>query len=428
MYIKDYIILFIIITIITCLIEKAFILPNILFTFMWCFGAILNLKHFAGIYGISRQTNIYIFISIITFNITYLVCSKCYKVKINRYIHDIKFSSNKLFISNTISYVFMLPILIKALMILNSLKWNLVLMRKFENPQYGLFTPFYAKMWAWIVYPVFMVTVIYTMVLIAHRKVKYKWIIMSIANVGIYTALYGGRTAIVKLVFYFIFGMIICNRDYINRAFRLLKKYGFLFLIVGCLLYLLTKFRSLAGLSVIENALIYFFGSFTYFDVISNSKKFMLLNNERLYGRGFLGFLISPWMYIFQKISKVNNITGEYLIKNVTDNFMMISDKIRYNAMASDLYVFWRDGGVYGIVIGHIFFAWLVVWSRKHAMAYKNMRWYAVYIFIVYILFTSTMLYDLLSIQSGIMLFLLFFYSNKSQIGRKQFHIIKLEK
>lgn len=423
--ILGYISIFILVVIITYLMEGTLICPNILFSFMWCLGAILNLKHLAGIYGISHQTNMYICVSIIAFNIAYLLCSKHYKVKMNAHIHDITFQSKKLFVSNILSYIIMLPILVRAIKILNSLNWNFSLIRKFENPQYGMFTSLHAKVWAWIVYPIFMVTVIYTMILISHREVKYKWMVLSIIDVGMYTLLYGGRTAIVKMIFYFIFGMVICNREYMHKMAKLIKKYSWLIIVGGGLLVSLTNSRSLKGLSVVENALIYFFGSFTFFDVITNSRKFYELNAEMLYGRGSFGFLLSPFLYLIQKIFGTNNITGEYLIKNVTDNFVMISNDIRYNAMGSDLYIFWRDGRIYGIIIGHIFLACLVVFFRKHALAYKNVRWYSTYIYVIYILFTSTMLYDLLSIQSGIMLFLLFFYSKDTKKKAVRLVIVK---
>lgn len=398
MLILLYVTIYLFLSIITWIKYGTLVKPNQLFNTMWCFGAIIASTDFVGLYPTSEITQIYILLSILSFNIFYILFAKKWpKFDINfNFSSEIRY--NLIYISNFLSYIFLAPILINAIKIINTSGWDTLRGYAFVGSDL-LASTLQIRITAWIIYPIFLSTILLAVIFAIKRIKKYPVYFMAAINLVVYTVSFGGRYDIVKTLGYFVFSFFVLN-SVSKIKMKVPKKYVFLGIGIFLVTVYLTTLRSLNGLNFIENTIVYFFGSLTFFDIIIHSSEFSVIHENSLYGTGVLGFLLNPLLYLGTLILNIPNYTSEYSVKLVTDNYLYISDNVRYNAMASALYPFWRDGGGIGIVVGMSIFSLLVVITEKLFFKYKSIRFFSLYIFMLFIVFTSVMTYDLLTIRT----------------------------
>ncbi|MFJ7637340.1 O-antigen polymerase [Peribacillus sp. NPDC097225] len=370
---------------------------NNLFNTMWSLGAIVVLYEVAGLYPVSLLTHMYIVFSILSFNIVYLLFSKkTFKFQMNIDRRDLKLKY--VYLLNISSYFFLIPILINAIKIIINLGWDSLRLYAFRDSDI-LASALQLRIVSWIVYPIFLSTILLAVIL-AVKKVKIPFLyVIATLNLLSYTISFGGRNDIIKTFFYFILTFLVLKSTNIKKVI-IPKKYIFYGICILSITFYLTTLRSLKGLNFIENALVYFFGSLSYFDVLIHSPEFSTFHDSLLFGTGVLGFLINPLLYIGMMIFGIPNYTSEYLVKIVTDNYIFISENFRYNAMSSALYPFWRDGKGVGIVIGMMVFSIIVVVIENKYYNNRNLRSFSLYIFILFIVFSSVMNYELLTIRT----------------------------
>lgn len=375
---------------------------NIMFSVIWCFAGIANNNEYASLYKLSSRTNIYIVLSIIVFNCVYILFGKSVDIKYTLKLLQINLNHHKknmnvLIVLNLFCYIFMVPIFLKAINIIQNQSWARLRAYAFMESDL-LATALQIRISIWIVYPIFLFTIILSLIYIIIQKRDFILTAMGIIDIALYSVSFGGRGLIVKSIILFGLTLILLyQQQRIRIKFR--KRY---FLGGGIAILILSNAisaRSLGGLSVINNLIVYLVGSFSYFDVITNSSKYTDLNSVYLFGTGALGFLINPFLYVMSLFPGVDNLTSEKITKLVTTNFEFISSDYMYNALPTSMYPFWRDFGIVGIILGTMFFAVSVIYVEKKFHAEMNLRWLIIYLIFIYAVFESAMQYDLLTIQ-----------------------------
>lgn len=417
-----YISIFCIFTILTVAVHKTVIKPNMLFNVMWCTGGGLVSCGYAGLYQLSNTTNLYIVTSIVIFNVVYLLMGKKNEVvNLEEQINLWEIKWKRIYRLNILCYFFMFPIVIKAVKIIRIQGWDALRRYAFVGSA-ELVSALQIRVVSWVIYPIFLSTILLAIIFVVKKGKCLKLYIIAIINLTIYTISFGGRYDIVKAIVYFVLVYIVINSTG-DRKIKIPLVYKIGALVTIILTGYLTSLRSLKGLSFVQNAAVYFFGSFTYFDVVVNSYKYVTNHSIYTYGTGVLGFVLNPIIYVSSIIFKTPNFTSEYLTKLVTDNYEFIGYGLRYNAMSSALYPFWRDGRLAGIAFGMSIFALIIVYFERRFIKVHNLRSLALYIFVLFVLFSSTMVYDLLTIRTSINILFIFLFTSshrtQNDIGRR---------
>lgn len=396
---------------------------NFIYTLMWCLGAILVTINYCGLYSISNKTHLCIIMGIVIFNLVYLI-------KDIKFVHGFiteweisKLSYQLIILLNLCSIIFMLPITIKAIKIIIGSGW--FALRYFAYGASDMASGSQIMIYSWIINPIFSATFILTSILFFSKSRYTKvMVIISIIDLIFITLTFGGRYNIVKIVL-FIISAYGLKQNFECRKSKIPLKYVVLTFLICLLLIYLTSLRSLKGLSAIQNIFVYLFGSLVYFDLIT-ADSFSPLNTIKLYGNATFGILTSIPMYIIYQFTR-NNFTPEYLIDQISNDFLYISSSFRYNAFTTWLYPFWKDFRIIGIVIGISFIVILFIFLKKRTIRKHSMCSYAFLIYVCYTILTSTLTYNMVTIQHTMTLIIVYCLTRKSEwIGNRRLNDRKI--
>ena len=153
----------------------------------------------------------------------------------------------------------------------------------------------------WIVYSIFVATVLIAMIYSVMRKKHLLLNIFAVIDVALYTFLFGGRYLIVRMLMFYLFAFLIVKSLELEK----LKVKNLNFVLIGILIIMtiiLTNLRNWGNTSFIENVVIYYTGSFTFLDVILSEFDW---TTSPLFGTGMFGFIINFIHALFALIFEV---------------------------------------------------------------------------------------------------------------------------
>lgn len=405
-----YLFIFILVFFITYTQFGSLLRLNFIYTTLWCLGGLLVSLNYSGFYDISFSTHLYIVLSIIVFNIAYFLKVRKY-VRFFSPIWDLnKLRYQLLVLFHIISYIFMIPIMYRAIQLIIGLGWSSL--RAYAYTESSLLSSSQLMVYSWIINPIFSATFLITAVLfISGSKYKKSLLIMSIIDLLMITISFGGRNGIVKIASFVVIAFLM-KGSMEGKKNKIKLKYIVAICLVVLLLAFLTSLRSMPGLSFIQNVLVYLFGSIVYFDLIIQPG-YSNLNSIKLFGNATFGVFTSIPMYFFYRLTGTN-LVPDYLIDQTTNNSLYISSTFRYNALTTWLFPFWKDAGVLGIIVGVAFITLLFMMLKKKVYYHRKMSTYTILIYITYVVCTSTMTYNFMTIQHCVIIIMLLFFTKNA--------------
>lgn len=410
MVIVIYFSLFVLSFVITYQLYHSLLKINFIYTTMWCLGAILVSSGYSDLYTISFQVHVYIIVSIIVFNTIYILRNRECKYVFYPKWEITRVSYQIIILGNILAYLFMIPIMYRAIKIILSSGW--FLLRTYAYSSSSMASSMQLRIYSWVINPLFSATFLIAAVeWFSDYKHKKVLMIMAIVDLIIITVTFGGRFNIVKFAIFFISAYFFL-KSYSGKRERIKLKYIIIGFAVVALLIFLTSLRSLKGLSVVQNIFVYLFGSFVYFDLIITDG-FSPLNAVKLYGNATFGIITGIPMYILYQFTG-KNLTPEFLIDQASNVFLYISPNYRYNAFTTWLYPFWKDFGAIGMVVGVTFVVSLFCHFKKRLFRSTRMSTYILLIYITFVFLTSTLSYNMITIQHAITLILSVFLTRKA--------------
>lgn len=399
-------ILYLLITTVVILIslntKKRILRLNVIYTVLWSLGGFLLTFGLFGLFKPEPRIHYFILISIVVFNLVFELFDNSESRNLDK-LTSIRFTTDLVFWTNISSYVLMIPIVYRAIRLIIGNGWFYLRYFAYEGSDV-LASDLLLRIYTWIINPIFTATIIITATLIYLKKSTKKMLIISIINILVITISFGGRFNLVRAFVLISSGYLLSRLDKI-RTGKIPVKYYLVLISFLIVVIFLTSMRSLSNLSFIQNAYIYVYGSIVYFGEIVNA---IPENANYLYGYGTFGYLLNPIVYVFEVLFFDHNITSEYILKVNTDAFIYIGNGIRYNALTTYLYIFFRDGGTIGIILGtaHTIALYLIAKKKSYnetGIFFKGMR-----IYLIFIILSSTLNYGLLTIQSSMTIIFLF--------------------
>lgn len=395
--------------------EKTIVTIPSLFTIIWCIGGLV-LLNWHKLYTVENFIYMYIFIAIFAFNVVYHIT---YKKRRKHFNPSWNISENQyrlIIILHVICYVLMIPIFIAAIKIIQTFGWM-----EIRSSAYGeseIMSTFVFKLFTWFVSPVFTATILVSVIsFISKSKHLRTLLIIGCFDVILVTISFGGRYAMVRMLV-FVLSAYFLFMHLSGIRYRIKLKYAFLGVLVLYILFVMTSNRSLKDLSFTENIMAYFYGSFVYFQKIVTDNSFSSFHSQLQYGNETFGIITSIPQLLLYKITGVNN-TPEFISDFATNDFIYIGPTVRYNAMTTALYPMWLDFRATGIVIGMGFLAYAYNFLRGRVITKKSMSSYAILIYLIFVILTTTLTYGLITVQHTIILFFIILFTYNAKVIKK---------
>ncbi len=410
-------VLYLIILILTLILTKAkyktLIKSNVLFTGMWCICSGISSLGLYGLYKPSLVVHLYSITAIFVFNLVFFIHNK---TNLSRNTIQLVGEARLLIIyfANIIAWIYLSQFIPKAINIIKAFGLRGLRPYAFDS-SLGFGTTKQLLIVQWIVYSIFVATVLIAMIYSVMRKKHLLLNIFAVIDVALYTFLFGGRYLIVRMLMFYLFAFLIVKSLELEK----LKVKNLNFVLIGILIIMtiiLTNLRNWGNTSFIENVVIYYTGSFTFLDVILSEFDW---TTSPLFGTGMFGFIINFIHALFALIFEVPyNSSSCQVITHFTGIPRFISPTVKYNAMTTMLYPFIRDFGFVGIIMGTSFLAWFISFVENKFKKSNSLLYLCLYVYLAFVLFDSVMSYQLLFPASGVTMGLLFIFIKSVKKGR----------
>ena len=199
------------------------------------------------------------------------------------------------------------------------------------------------------------------------------------------------------------------------------KKINFKLLVLGVIALLILnsmiKWRSLYGISPIENLVAYIWGGLSYFDQITNGAVY-IEDNRQLFGLATFGTITGPIAYVLSLLFGIQTVP-EQIIGKVTSSVIYISNTFTYNALCTALYPMWRDGREWGIAFGMFFYGFVCSFIERRVRTHMNSLNYLLYSSFASTVILSTQNYELMYMRFSVQIMLIILLTRcKEKKGR----------
>lgn len=416
MYILMYSLIFVVILFLTKTICKSIKKANILFTGMWSFCASLSSLGLYGIYTPSVTIHFYSITAIFIFNLVFLINTTKVRKNIEVKVKGLA-RLNTIYLMNIICWVYIFKFMLRALDIISSVGFSGLRAYAFDSTR-GLGTTIELMILQWVVQPVFISTILISMVYIALKRKNKILVIVSFINVTLYTITFGGRALITTMILFYVFTFIIVKSN--STRIHKKKKINLLFIIVCIVsLIVLTLQRSFGDTSFIESLVVYFAGPFSYLEAVLSHHD-ISYSSSFLYGSATFGFILNLFNAVVTVLYGIDYSGSDYIITQITAIPHYISPSKSINAITTMLYPFLRDFGYFGIIIGTAFLAWVTSWAENKFIKNHQLLFLCVFVYFLWVLFNSVMMYQLLFPRSGVTLLLLLVFINSKRDEKKE--------
>ncbi|AIQ60521.1 hypothetical protein PBOR_28950 [Paenibacillus borealis] len=235
---------------------------------------------------------------------------------------------------------------------------------------------------------------------------------ISLICIFIGTITFGGRYLILNFIIYYISAFLILKK---YKDLKIKKSY---ILIAIIILAIVTLLRGTTGLSVFDMGVLYYVGSFSFLEFILSHPNLYGLLDPPMYGYLTFGFLLEPFILTLKLFFALDIDVPSYHFNVYAQPFVNIGvDKvIYYNNNTTILYTFIRDFGKSGVVVGTALLTSAVCIFQKLFKKTRSIRAIGVLVLLYSLIFNSTMVYNLTSIASSLLIiFLLIFSREKKQ-------------
>ncbi len=384
--------------------------PVTCFTSLWLFvGFISNL----GLYDYflpSDIVNIAMIAGSVIFFVAYSFFIKGTKKSFfvnNKCIEDDSISVKVFTIINVLCILFTIPTLKNAMNALRAhgslsvIRGNIVNIYS-SNIISELFTGF--------IRPVFIATtLIFIVYSFGGRNKKYKYLlgIFAIIETFIMAFISAGRAPFVNFAVYYIIALIMFKGErlvYLVKKEK--KKIFFIFLLFIGVLYI-TQLRStdkVSSESLWESLYIYYFSGPSYMSQLLKNNTLYGPQGKLLYGTATFGFITNIFAYIYM-IFTGKNVGSLYILgSTITNHQHWVGEHTLINAMCTAFYPFIVDWGYIGIIIGPIVTAGIVTFFTLKLKKKKDLKNFAMYVYIIYVLIRTVFKWDLLPFDMPIIL------------------------
>ncbi len=369
-----------------------------LFTGVWCFfGALSSF----GMYGLripGLQVHVCAWIFIQTTDIILLLF--CKKIKPNKRFDDKNRQDNQMLVNRTtcasfiqiIAIVFYIPVLANSLKILLTSGFDAVRDAYFNSGSNALFAVLCKFMPTGFIYGL-MVYYVYK----AFETRKWKYLLYSLINATVLMIGNGGRYALFEVLLASLVAYSLNNSSVkkveITKNNYFVKRVKRVLFATVSLMVCITIFR---GQNLFKSTVGYFSGSFSFLDLIFENADWFELN-DRLYGYLTFGAITEPVVLLLKVLGLTTAKTPSYMFNIKCQEFYNIGNESTvayFNNNTSVLYYFIRDFGAWGIVIGAIFLAAIIVLCYNRLI--RGNRFYTlIYIYLSVVLLNTIMTYQL---------------------------------
>ncbi|MFS3928308.1 O-antigen polymerase [Priestia flexa] len=385
---------------------NSFLKINTIYTFIWSMVGLLSKLDFLKIVKPSMQIHMFIWISIIVFNVIYLflcVGNKEKGVPVLKY----KVNYSYIYILNLIACLIISPLFFQACIGIMQNGFSNYRGSIFELANGSDISIFFNRV---VVGAIFDATaVIAAAEIIQGRKKLLKWAIVGII---LYTITYGGRYSIMNFIAYYMAAYLLLQR---YKTFRIQFKRKYLILGVVALI-LVTIGRGTGEAGILGMVLLYFVGSLSYLQVIlDHPVHYGLL--DYTYGAMTFAFIVEPIALLLKFLFHLNIDTPSYHFNIYMQPFSNIGaypNVVMYNNNSTFLYNFLRDFGVIGIVIGTAFISGVCAILENSSKKGDN-RSVLLLIFIFGVIISSTMKYSLLTSKATIIILIILWVTRKQK-------------
>lgn len=380
---------------------KVVILPNFIFTAMWSFCGIFSIYNSLGLIKPSLKIHRYIFTTIIIFNLIYIMFTKkIIESPINQNKYKYKINYKIVYLLIALAFILIMPNFIKAvkLVLYNGLNLNLIRTEVYVaiSNSNNFFYAFLTKN-----VPIAIFNVISLISSMEFFRINNKRLVkVNVVCIIIGTITFGGRYLLLDSIIFYTASFLIFKR---YKKIKLNKSYIFIGILA---LFSITLSRGTNGMSFFDMIINYFVGSLSYLQVIINSPYLFGLNDPIMYGYLTFGFLLEPIVLIIKFLFKANIDVPSYYFNIYSQPFVNIGEESikLYNNNNTILYIFLRDFGECGIILGTAILSLMICMAQ--ARYYKNGNLRAL-IFLIYmhsVIVNSVMMYTMGSISSSLIL------------------------
>lgn len=389
---------------------------NTVFNTIWIFCISYHLLNINDYYLVSDKVNFYSLIVIITFNISYYIFSnKTDRIHIDfsNVKKDINVVCNsKLIIAlNIMAYLFIIPILVNSIIIIQSLGFEALRAFAFDSSM-GLASTLQLTIIQYVIQPLYSIMIILScisIVLKCNNKLLY---LLTLIDIIVYVVTNGGRMIVFQTIIFFLGSVFLFYRDKIMQVIKERFKLIIFLLLVIVISYYLVSLRSAQNITVIQNIFSYFSGTFNFMTQV-------LEHNVIEIGAAPLqlifGFIIEP-IQMFLNLLGGSYELSNYIITSPLSGYLVISsDGGTYNALATMMTAFLIDSGVLGIVIGTIVFSYICTIGERGLYKNGSARDIIMYVFMFYNLIISVQRYPFYNTKFLISVILIILITKKSK-------------
>ena len=227
----------------------------------------------------------------------------------------------------------------------------------------------------------------------------YLLIALVLINIVLDSLIFAARASLVKFILYFALSFLFCH----YRKTKMLNRYFLFILVLAVILFInyITKERNEA--SNIE------FG-FTYTLGVYYILPFSLLNQyilhpgfsnlgfeNYLYGKGLFGFIYNIYRAFMYIVFKEQYNGSDYINQQVTQEFLYVTPSIKVNAECTAAYIFLRDLGLFGVVLGFSLVAFFCNSIYSLYNSKPSVRHGALYLYSLHLSLRLLSTYDMLN-------------------------------
>lgn len=410
---------------------KSLFVPMTIVSVTWClFPAIADLG-VLGLYPIALTTHFYIMLSYISFfAINAVSYGSKYKKNEGYYLSEevrsVKSNVNYkvVFWGNVIVAAWLFTKLGQSLNIIQS--YGFVYLRNIYENNFSSSTVVNI-IYNWFAKPFVVATCAIFCIDVMQRRNRQQLLIgiIIIINVLLDTVIFAARATIVKLVIFLFFSVFFCRkRDYTRR-----QKFFVVIIVIALMMVVVfmtgeRMSESYASFSFLDSVAMYYIAPFGLLNYYIKNPSFSLLSlNHLTYGTGMFGAFYNIFRSVAYVLLGSEYNGSDYIIQLVTQQTVRVGEKVSMNSACTADYIFLRDAGIIGIIIGFALMSFIIEKSRQSYFSRPSVQNGAIYISLLYVVFRLSMSYDFLTPSTLFSLLYIYICTKESRIkislGRK---------
>ena len=365
-FIIFYFLLFVLSILITYKKEKTLFSPFTIVAVNYCLFPLIATFQPLGLYELSIETHALILLSFFSFAICYylfvlskkkdLVLNNKPKNTINYYL---------LIIVNIGIFIFLVPRIVNAASIIRQHGWSYL--RAFSEVTYSESTS-ENIIYIWFIKSFIIASIaVLSFDLFNNKNVmQIPAVVIVVLNVAADVIVFAARATLVKLIVYLALAMFFCKaRKYSFKRISVIILFSFILL--GSLVYVSNErmMESYSSFSFLDTIIMYYCAPYGLFNHYVNNPDFSMLSfDNMLFGGATFGFIyniIRSGLYILFN-APYNG--SEHIITQVTSIQIRVGSQVSMNAGSTATYIFMRDFGILGIILGFSFMASLIFLTK----------------------------------------------------------------